>query len=93
MTQPSPAFAQFDAKAQVFDEVIEQPMVAGLVLPPHGHPFALNALVVEGEMWLSVGADTLHLRDGQTLKRPRGRRHERYGAEGAVVWVARRHAR
>ena len=44
-------------------------------------------------MWLSVGADTLHLRAGQTFELDRAVEHsERYGAEGAVVWVARRHA-
>ncbi len=63
------------------------------MLPSHGHPFALNALVVQGEMWLSVGADTQHLQAGQTFELDRAVEHsERYGAEGAVVWVARRHA-
>ena len=95
MTQPHLSFDQFqaDAKVQGFDEVIERRWSPGLVLASHGHPFALNALVVQGEMWLSVADDTQHLRVGQTFELERAVEHsERYGAEGAVVWVARRHA-
>ena len=89
------SFSEFeaDAKAQGFDEVIERRWSPGLVLQPHVHAFALDALVVQGEMWLTVGADTQHLQAGQAFELGRNIEHsERYGAEGAVVWVARRNA-
>ena len=95
MTQPSLTYEQFeaDAKARGFDEVIVRRWSPGLVLQPHVHTFAVNALVVQGEMWLTVGADTQHLQAGQTFDLDRAVEHsERYGAEGAVVWVARRNA-
>ena len=89
------SFSEFeaDAMAQGFDEVIERRWAPGLVLQPHVHAFSLNALVVQGEMWLTVGADTQHLQAGQAFELGRSIEHsERYGAEGAVVWVARRNA-
>ena len=95
MTQPSLTYEQFeaDAKAQGFDEVIVRRWSPGLVLQPHVHSFAVDALVVQGEMWLTVGADTQHLQAGQSFELARAVEHsERYGAEGAEVWVARRNA-
>jgi SAM-dependent methyltransferase len=57
------------------------------------HPFAVKALVVRGEMWLSVGADTRHLRAGDAFELDREVPHaERYGPDGAAYWVARRNA-
>jgi hypothetical protein len=32
------------------------------VLDTHAHPFAVNARAVQGEMWLTVGASTRHLK-------------------------------
>jgi predicted exporter len=50
------------------------------------------ALLVQGEMWLQVGADTRHLLPGDTLALEREVPHaERYGREGATYWVARSH--
>ena len=61
------------------------------VLGTHQHPFAAKALVVYGEMWLTAGAATQHLRAGDTFELAAGVTHdERYGAEGATYWVARR---
>ena len=34
------------------------------VLRTHRHPFAVKAVVVRGEMWLTVGDTTRHLRVG-----------------------------
>jgi hypothetical protein len=45
------------AKARGFDEVLERKWQPGLVLDTHKHPFAVKALVVQGEMWLVVGND------------------------------------
>lgn len=93
MTQ-QPTFAQFeaDARAQGFDEVLERVWAPNTVVGQHTHPFAISALVVRGEMWLSSEGQTEHLLPGDRFKLAHGVPHaERYGAEGASFWVARRH--
>ncbi len=82
-----------DARAQGFDEVVERRWAPGTVVESHTHPFALRALVVQGEMWLTVGGRVRHLRSGDAFTLDREVPHaERYGAEGATYWVARRAA-
>lgn len=79
------------ARARGYGQVLEREWAPGTVLGDHTHPFAAAALVVRGEMWLTVGAETRHLRPGQTFELEAGVAHsERYGAEGAAYWVARR---
>ena len=57
----------------------------------HQHPFDTHAWVVEGEFWLTLDGQERHLQVGDTFDVPRGVTHrERYGATGAVFWVARR---
>lgn len=93
MSQPS--FDQFRtaALARGFDEVLERQWQPGTVLDTHTHDFAVDALVVQGEMWLTVGGDTRRLLPGDTFTLDRAVPHaERYGAEGATYWVARRNA-
>jgi AraC-like ligand binding domain len=101
----NPSFHEFksDALAHGFDEVLERhwaPGVViedhwapGVVIEDHTHPFSVSALVVQGEMWLTVGEHTQHLRSGDRFELEREVRHaERYGREGATYWVARRNA-
>ena len=78
-------------RARGFDEVVERQWAPGLVLPTHTHPFAVEALVVAGEMWLTVGAEVrLHV-VGDTFALDRDAPHaERYGPDSATYWVARR---
>jgi hypothetical protein len=86
-------FAAFEtaALAQGFDEVLERRWAAATVLDTHTHSFAVKALVVAGEMWLSVGDQTRHLVGGDEFELERDMPHaERYGSEGATYWVARR---
>jgi AraC-like ligand binding domain len=86
-------FSEFQATAlaQGFDEVIERRWDPLTVLDTHVHPFSVRALVVRGEMWLSVGDSTLHLRAGDPFELARDVPHaERYGSTGATYWVARR---
>jgi len=79
------------ALAEGFDEVLERKWAALTVLETHTHPFAVNVLVVQGEMWLSVGRETQQLLAGDQFALERDVPHaERYGAEGATYWVARR---
>lgn len=86
-------FPEFEAgaRAQGFDEVLERRWEPGVVLDAHAHPFAVKALVVRGEMWLTVGDDTRYLRSGDNFELERKVVHsERYGSEGTTLWVARR---
>ncbi|MEO5697904.1 MAG: AraC family ligand binding domain-containing protein [Burkholderiaceae bacterium] len=91
----STTFQAFDAhaRAQGFDEVLERQWAPLTVVDMHTHPFAVQALVVQGEMWLIVGEDTRHLRAGDAFELAADMPHaERYGSEGATYWVARRAA-
>lgn len=79
------------ARALGFDEVLERRWPADTVLDTHTHPFAVQARVVQGEMWLTVGEQTRHLSPGDEFELERDVPHaERYGNEGATYWVARR---
>ncbi len=88
-----PSFLEFQkqALAQGFDEVLERVWSPDVVVPTHTHPFAVSALLVQGEMWLTIGADTQRLVPGKTFELACNEAHaERYGASGAIYWVARR---
>jgi hypothetical protein len=79
------------ARAAGYDEVLERRWAPGRVLHTHTHPFAVRALVTEGEMWLVVGNAERHLRPGDTFELDDQEPHgERYGPQGATYWVARR---
>ncbi len=82
-----------DARARGFDEVLERRWAPDTVLDRHTHPFSVDALVVQGEMWLICGERTQHLQPGDRFTLDAHVPHaERYGAEGATYWVARRNA-
>ena len=92
MTQPDFAAFQSQHLAQGFDEVLERQWKPDTVIDTHTHAFAVKALVVQGDLWLTVGADTKHLRAGDPFELAREVPHaERYGPEGATFWVARKH--
>jgi len=79
------------AKGEGFDEVLPRTRPPSTTLDSHTHAFSLRALVVEGEMWLSVGEDVRHLRAGDEFALDADVPHaERYGPAGATYWVARR---
>lgn len=93
MQQPDFQAFETAAKAQGFDEVLERTWAPATVLDTHTHPFAVRALVVQGEMWLTVGDAVRHLHPGDEFTLDHGVPHaERYGAAGATYWVARRNA-
>jgi mannose-6-phosphate isomerase-like protein (cupin superfamily) len=87
-------FAQFEAskRSRGFDEILEREWKPDTTLDTHSHPFAVEALVVEGEMWLSCGGEARHLQPGDTFSLAKDVPHaERYGAQGTVFWAARKH--
>ncbi len=95
MSQPT--FQEFEsaANAQGYTEVIVREWQPLTVIATHSHPFDARALVVSGELWLTVGSgadqQTQHLSAGARFELPRNTPHdERYGADGATFWVARR---
>lgn len=95
VSAPLPSFEAFsaDARARGFDEVLERHWAPDTVLDTHTHPFGVDAVVTQGQMWLTCGERTQHLKVGDrfTLE-PEVPHAERYGAEGATYWVARRAA-
>lgn len=87
------SFEEFSVaqRAKGFDEIVERKWAPTVVVDSHTHPFAVEALVVQGEMWLTVGKETRHLKIGDTFTLDRDVPHaERYGPEGAIYWAARR---
>jgi quercetin dioxygenase-like cupin family protein len=74
-----------------FDQVVRRVWKAHTTVEEHSHPFDSSAIVVAGEMWLTVNGRTEHLLPGGTFELHAHQPHsERYGAEGATYWVARR---
>jgi quercetin dioxygenase-like cupin family protein len=85
-------FQDFEAAAlaQGFDETLVRVWAPAAEVGEHTHPFRARAVVVAGEMWLTVGADTRHVGVGEGFELDALVPHsERYGAEGATYWVAR----
>jgi len=90
---PDLSFAEFEnrARAQGFDEVLTREWAPGQLLETHSHPFDVSALVVRGDLVLTVDGQDRQLAAGQPFELARGIPHaERYGPEGATFWVARR---
>lgn len=91
MTLPSSAEFEAQARAEGFEQVLERRWPPAAVLDTHRHDFGVKALVVQGEMWLTVGDDMRHLLPGDRFELERDVPHaERYGDGGATYWVARR---
>jgi hypothetical protein len=88
-------FDDFKARwlAAGFDEVVERSWAPGTVLDTHTHPFAVEAVVVAGQLWLTIDGQARHLTAGDHFSLAAHVPHaERYGDLGATYWVARRQA-
>ncbi len=99
MTTATPQiFDTFDAfeahaRTQGFDAVLVREWAPDTDTGLHTHPFAVQVQVARGEFWLGMGEATRHLQAGDTFALDAEVLHaERYGAQGATFWVARRHA-
>ncbi len=63
-------------------------------LDVHTHNFDAEAVVTEGELWLTCDSVTRHLTAGDTFAIGRQVQYaEPYGSQGATCWVARRNIR
>ena len=86
-----PALVRLLESGQLTSEQIKALEKLNAELAQHTHPFSARAVVVQGEMWLTVAGHTRHLLPGDTFTLERDVPHsERYGAQGAAYWVARR---
>jgi len=88
----TPDFNEFTRQSldEGFDEVFVREWAPSLVLDTHTHPFAVSAYVERGEYWLTLEQEVKHLKAGDHFRLARDIPHaERYGPEGATVWVAR----
>ena len=96
MSAPIITFEKFrdDMLAAGYQEVLERTWGPSAVAPTHTHPFEANALVVQGEMWLTEqGGTERRLEVGDRFQlRANVSHEERYGPRGAIYWVARRAA-
>ena len=80
-----------NARAAGFDEGLVSEWAPNTVVETHAHPFDADAVVTQGEMWLTCGDITRHLKPVDTFTLASGTLHaERYGPHGATYWVARR---
>ena len=96
MIKKTDSFSAFKEKALAlgFDEALVRERAPNTALGSHAHPFDADAVVTQGEMWLTCDGETRHLLPGDTFVLSRGQQHaERYGAQGATYWVARRNPR
>jgi hypothetical protein len=96
MNKPAQAIGSYDAfeaeaRRRGFDQVLSRQWPPGKVLDSHTHPFGVWAQVSAGEMWLTEGGTTKHLLPGMQFTLDADAPHaERYGAQGATYWVARK---
>ena len=82
---------QAEAIAAGFDEAMVREWAPDSIVVTHTHPFAAEAVVTQGEMWLTCDGQTRHLKPGDTFSLAHEQPHaERYGPQGATYWVARR---
>lgn len=90
---PFDTFEAFKARklSEGYDEVLLREWSPGFANEPHEHPFDTDAVVAQGEYWLTMNGQTTHFKTGEVFQVARGVTHsERYGAEGAVFWAARK---
>ena len=94
MPAPTITFEKFrdDMLAAGYEEVLKRQWEPLTLVPTHSHPFEANALVVQGEMWLTEQGGTVRrLEAGDRFQLGANVSHEeRYGPQGATYWVARR---
>ena len=92
-TEVPPNFDAFrdEALACGCDEALVREWGPDTLLETHTHAFDAEAIVVQGELWLSENGRIRHLTRGGTFRLRAGTPHaERYGPDGATYWVGRK---
>jgi quercetin dioxygenase-like cupin family protein len=75
-----------------FDDVQRRSVPAGTIVPEHAHSFDVRALVLNGEITLTVEGVEYAYREGDIFVVPAGHRHaEAVGPAGVDYLVGRRH--
>jgi mannose-6-phosphate isomerase-like protein (cupin superfamily) len=88
-----PTLSEFTEKTKAlgYDGVSVREWKANTISEAHTHEFSVHAIVAQGEMWLTRGSDTQHLRVGDTFTMDSNTPHsEKYGPIGTVYWAARK---
>ena len=76
-----------------FDDVRRSQLPAGTIVAEHAHPFDVRALVLNGEITLTVEGVDYPYREGDIFVMPAGHRHaEAIGPDGVDYLVGRRTA-
>ena len=72
-------------------DVGHRTLPAGAVVSEHAHPFDVRALVLNGEITLTIAGEDYAFREGDIFVMPAGQRHaETVGAGGVNYLVGRR---
>jgi len=72
-------------------DIGHQALAAGAVVAEHAHPFDVRALVLSGDITLTIAGEDYAFREGDIFVMPAGQRHaETVGAAGVNYLVGRR---
>ena len=88
-----PTFDQFRQAAldEGFDEVLVREGPPDHLVDSDRHPWDVKALVVRGDIVLTVGESPSHFKAGDPFTLAHDTLHtEQYGPEGATFWVGRK---
>ena len=80
-----------DLASDGYDRIETKRLAAGTCTAEHDHPFAVRALVLEGEITISIAGVARSYATGDVFTVAGGCRHaEQVGAEGVTYVVGRR---
>ena len=72
-------------------DIGHQTLAAGAVVAEHAHPFDVRALVLSGDITLTIAGEDYAFREGDIFVMPAGQPHaEAVGPEGVKYLVGRR---
>jgi quercetin dioxygenase-like cupin family protein len=86
--------AEFEAglRRDGFTEIATRSLAPGKTTPEHAHPFGVRALVLGGEITLTVEGNSTVYRSGDIFTMQGGCRHaEAVGPQGVQYLAGRRH--
>lgn len=79
--------------AEGFDDILTKSLPAAPEVAAHSHPFAVKALVLEGEITLGVAGQRTTYVAGEVFTMSPGCEHTEYcGTQGVRYLLGRRHA-